>query len=617
MIERNKHINEFIQYYFNLEYSPEYAILIDGEWGAGKSWFIQRALGDLKLNGGKCLYVSLYGMTSFSDIEDAFFEQMHPVLSSKGMKITAKILKSTLKATIKLDLDSDGSKESSANISLDSLGVPNYLKDTNGHILVFDDIERCSINIGDLLGYINQFIEHHGYKVILIANEDEIKNQESDSGSYLRMKEKLIGRTFKIEPDFELALDAFVDATPAPLKYFYQYCRSDILGTYHNSGCKNLRSLKQALWDFARIYNVLPDSSFDKIDMVVELLKVFLCFSFESRSARYKISELTAIQESIFNDIVNGEGSLFSALSSKYQNIDFSDLIIDGEVWRDFFEKGMVERDLMKWSIEKNKYYKVMVMDDWQRLWHFLSLTDMEFENVSKAVLRNLDSKKYTNYFVVKHLAGIFIYLSSINLVDKSESDFLNYFKMYVDYLFQHNLLPYELQDRSYYDHDTGWDGLAYLGRELSEFRDFDKYLGEKINESKSRNLVNVANELLNLIPDNIELFKLRLMLNNNIDNIYYRTPVLQFIKPEDFVNKIISLRGNDIRHIKYMLDGRYSIREFNGDLIPELEWLRQISSLLNEWREKCSGKISGYKIGILADESLAQAIKNLECCST
>ncbi|HDZ8911670.1 TPA: hypothetical protein RUX66_004512, partial [Aeromonas dhakensis] len=101
--------------------------------------------------------------------------------------------------------------------------------------------------IGDLLGYINQFIEHHGYKVVLIANESEIKSGGDDDKHYLRTKEKLIGRTFKIEPDIDLALDAFIDVTPESLKSFYQYCRNEIVNIYHDSGCKNLRNLKQAL----------------------------------------------------------------------------------------------------------------------------------------------------------------------------------------------------------------------------------------------------------------------------------------------------------------------------------------------------------------------------------
>ncbi|MDM5065580.1 KAP family NTPase [Aeromonas salmonicida] len=295
MIEKNKHVNDFLKYYFELEQSPEYAILIDGEWGAGKSWFIQKALNDLKENSGKYLYVSLYGMRNFSEIEDAFFEQMHPVLSSKGMKITAKILKSTLKATIKLDLDGNGDKETATNLSLDSLGLPSYLKNTSGYILVFDDIERCSINIGDLLGYINQFIEHHGYKVVLIANEGEIKSGGDDDKYYLRTKEKLIGRIFKIEPDIDLALDAFIDATPESLKSFYQYCRSEIVNIYHDSGCKNLRNLKQALWDFSRIYNALPDSSFDKVAMQGESVNILLISTqFVEASIEYLFQVFTA-----------------------------------------------------------------------------------------------------------------------------------------------------------------------------------------------------------------------------------------------------------------------------------------------------------------------------------
>ena len=41
-------------------------------------------------------------------------------------------------------------------------------------ILIFDDLERCKIPINDLLGYINQFVEHLNLKVIIVANEKEI-----------------------------------------------------------------------------------------------------------------------------------------------------------------------------------------------------------------------------------------------------------------------------------------------------------------------------------------------------------------------------------------------------------------------------------------------------------
>ena len=51
----------------------------------------------------------------------------------------------------------------------------------------------------DILGYINQFVEHDGYRVIVLANE-EAKTLGRDSG-FAAIKEKVIGRTFQIRPN--------------------------------------------------------------------------------------------------------------------------------------------------------------------------------------------------------------------------------------------------------------------------------------------------------------------------------------------------------------------------------------------------------------------------------
>ena len=40
MSNSNKHIEEFLDYYLNVEQSPDYAVLITGCWGSGKTYFI-------------------------------------------------------------------------------------------------------------------------------------------------------------------------------------------------------------------------------------------------------------------------------------------------------------------------------------------------------------------------------------------------------------------------------------------------------------------------------------------------------------------------------------------------------------------------------------------------
>ena len=42
------------------------------------------------------------------------------------------------------------------------------------YILVFDDLERCNMDINRVLGYINRFVEHDGAKVIIIADQEKI-----------------------------------------------------------------------------------------------------------------------------------------------------------------------------------------------------------------------------------------------------------------------------------------------------------------------------------------------------------------------------------------------------------------------------------------------------------
>ena len=36
----NNHIREFLKYYCGLPKKPEYAVLLTGLWGSGKTWFV-------------------------------------------------------------------------------------------------------------------------------------------------------------------------------------------------------------------------------------------------------------------------------------------------------------------------------------------------------------------------------------------------------------------------------------------------------------------------------------------------------------------------------------------------------------------------------------------------
>ena len=252
----NRHIEDYLDYYCKLKYPPEYAVLLKGSWGTGKTWFIKGYCDKLEKRERKLLYVSLYGVKNIEEIDDALFHQLHPKLSSKWMAFSGRIIKGALKKSLEIDL----SKED----------IPDYLKNIESRIIIFDDLERCALSLKEILGYINGFVEHQELKVIIVANEDQlnineenhpVKSEEEQSENakiYTKIKEKLIGKTFKVAPDIDCALNVFLEKiTDEDTKIFLKTNKVEIKEVFSISRYENLRLLKQALLDFERIFQTL------------------------------------------------------------------------------------------------------------------------------------------------------------------------------------------------------------------------------------------------------------------------------------------------------------------------------------------------------------------------
>ena len=158
-----------------------YAVLINGEWGSGKTYFVKNKIIPRieKLGEGKklkTLYVSLYGATSEADISKKICLSILRFLGEeKGGKIACDIADSKVGGKIALigkTALSAISESFSINVNFEDL--LSQLFQSEKYILVFDDLERCNMDINRSLGYINSFVEHYGAKVIIVANEDEI-----------------------------------------------------------------------------------------------------------------------------------------------------------------------------------------------------------------------------------------------------------------------------------------------------------------------------------------------------------------------------------------------------------------------------------------------------------
>lgn len=248
-----------------IEMNNSGALLITGNWGCGKTYYMKETVlptikEKLKRN---IVIVSLFGLNNLNEIpERVFYAYLDAVGKGKtrfNFGSLTNILKEFTEAIPKLNEYVDFNK-----LLGKGQGIYNFVsKDT---IICLDDLERIvdKIDINEVLGVINELVENIGYKVIIIANEDFInKNQ-------LIFKEKVVEKTIVFIPDtlkiFEEIASSYDDAT------YTDYMHNNaislispgnklvIKSASYRKNISNIRILKFAIEHFYKIFSYYKNS---------------------------------------------------------------------------------------------------------------------------------------------------------------------------------------------------------------------------------------------------------------------------------------------------------------------------------------------------------------------
>ena len=180
--------------------NTQYAILINGKWGSGKTFFWKTRLNTLVTDVGlKTMYVSLNGVNDIEKLEQQLFIQLLPKLGqnqSDIVKNLTTVSKNLANATSKFFFKSDLT-DIAKGTSLKAFNFNNYC-------ICLDDLERCKIPIDELFGYLSDFVEHKKLKCLILADEPKVKDHEINSkllNGYDAIKEKIVGRILNYEPE--------------------------------------------------------------------------------------------------------------------------------------------------------------------------------------------------------------------------------------------------------------------------------------------------------------------------------------------------------------------------------------------------------------------------------
>lgn len=307
----------------------DYAIMINGDWGCGKSYYIKHDFQDVVMsvdcpvrdekslisNWDKCnevarevwntvkskfnqeevsyeeskyspFYISLYGVSSVEDFNSRVNEEFFGLLGKGG-----KIFSSFIEGQFNVHLPFNAAKL-----------IP------HNAVLVFDDLERiCIDKISpiEVLGLINTYSEHNHFKVVIVCNEDAFRQKAEDGSVQLKLdaeykqyKEKTVRFTYTCRADVAEVYGKFADKYQDDYGAFLKEMSEGILDLFGRGGKGNIRTLKFFIDVFEKICNTAyPILEGDYCDQILDkLLCSTLIYVMEYKSG-YNKEELLKLSE--------------------------------------------------------------------------------------------------------------------------------------------------------------------------------------------------------------------------------------------------------------------------------------------------------------------------------
>ena len=464
---------ESILDYVRSDYT-DYAIMINGEWGSGKTHFwnhkIKNKIESMQLNGKKftTIYMSLYGISNLEDISKKIFiettqlmdKNLRKYMNSNGISSIPEYAKTGIDMANFFGVSQNGER----------LDYSEFFS-TDDKVLCFDDLERANVDVIDILGYINNFVEHDHIKTIIICNEKELSTKLKSSNlemktfiatylldkqgdldkndkpmvekirdkieyvfdkanDYERIKEKLIGETFEYAPKFDYIINGILmryENNPDLIRFLRENTGL-IISTFNKSGTRNLRILKHSLNDFKKIFEMVSKSYPNTNHRVMQTMLIFtIAVSFEIKAGKITKDKFVNIKDNeeyksllvssrVLMDnrqfyIKEFDSNYYYNFKAEYRFFKFIEYYVRTRIFDMKIFKDNMETIRNTVDTENLPGYKRLLTEEYWKI------SDDQFDNVINEVIEDVKAGKLKLIEIVK-LFAYFSYFSRKNLIN-------------------------------------------------------------------------------------------------------------------------------------------------------------------------------------------------------
>ncbi len=614
---------ESILDYIRADYT-DYAIMINGEWGSGKTYFwnhkIRNKIESMQVNGKKytTIYMSLYGISNLEEISKKIFiettqlmdKNLKKYMGSKGEKVIPEYAKTGLDMANFFGVTQNG----------DKINYEEFFS-TEDKVLCFDDLERANVDVIDILGYINNFVEHDHIKTIIICNEKELSTKLKSSNlemktfiatylldkenklniktdepmveriqdtieyvfdkanDYERIKEKLIGETFEYAPEFTYIINGLFmryERYPELIRFLRQNSNL-ITSTFNKSGTRNLRILKHALNDFKKVFDMVNASYPNTNNRVLQTMLIFtIAISFEIKAGKVTKDKFKNIANNeeyrailvssrVFMDnrqfyIKEFDSTYYYNFKADYRFFKFIELYVRTRIFdMKIFRDDM---EVIRNTVDTDQlpgYKRLLTEEYWK-------ITDDQFPSVINGILKDIKDGKIEPIECVK-LFAYFSYFIEKNLID--------YDIKTMESVFTNGMNIASVTSEYCADAKEELEQIA-IENPGEEMQRIIKRFYEINTQLKDRMYTEKTEELFKCIPMKMEVFY------DKYAKECKDIPIFKYYDPFQLFQRLSCASNEDMVTIREMLAER---AKQNSDLIKlEIENMRKLKMIMDNY---------------------------------
>ena len=630
---------ESILDYVRSDYT-DYAVMINGEWGVGKTHFwnnkIRKKIESMHLNGKHytTIYMSLYGISNLEDISKKIFIETTQLMDKNLRKFMDQNDQTTIPEYAKTGLDMANFFGVTQNG--DKIDYSDFFS-TDDKVLCFDDLERANVDVIDILGYINNFVEHDHIKTIIICNEKELATKLKSSNlemktfiatymldkqgelntadkpmvekiqnkiehvfdkanDYERIKEKLIGETFEYAPRFDYIINGILmryENNRDLIRFLRENTRLIIL-TFERSGTRNLRILKHALNDFQKIYEMVEKHYPNTNNRIMQAMLIFtIAISFEIKAGKvtkdkfvnindneeYKsilVSSRTLMDNRQFY-IKEFDSNYYYNFKSEYRFFKFIEYYVRTRIFdMKIFKQNM---ETIRSTVETDNipaYKRLLTEEYWK-------IPEDEFKNVIEDVLKEVKQGNIELIDIVK-IYAYFSYFSRKGLIDYD-------LKLLRTLFFNGmNLSSLKSEYCKNVEEELSKIAIEQFEEDMDEiikhFHSLNGQLLDKMYKEK-------AEEIFKCIPMKMEMFY------EKFDRECMDIPIFKYSDAYQLFQRISCASNEDIVLIKEKLLNR--AEKYPKHIEPEMKNIKLLKQIIDDYLK---GKDQSIKIVMLKEFS-------------